>query len=73
MSRQISRLFETNNAEKNINRARRIVLAKGVFDFFLALSIVFVPKLAYDGVIAAVVSKYTGLVSSSISLCKVPI
>jgi hypothetical protein len=59
-------MFETKT-EKKINRARRIVLAKGACDFLFALSIVFLPKLAYDGVIAAVVAKYTGLVRSLIS------
>ena len=62
MSRQVSRMFENNN-EKKQNRARRIVLAKGAFDFLFALSIMFLPKLAYDGIVPALVAKYTGLVS----------
>ncbi|XP_006461344.1 hypothetical protein AGABI2DRAFT_118243 [Agaricus bisporus var. bisporus H97] len=60
MSRQVSRMFENNN-EKKQNRARRIVLAKGAFDFLFALSIMFLPKLAYDGIVPALVAKYTGL------------
>jgi len=44
------------------NRARYVVLLKGVFDVFFALGIMFMPIAAYDGPVPAFVSKVTGLV-----------
>jgi len=44
------------------NRARYVVLLKGVFDVFFALGIMFMPIVAYDGPVPAFVSKVTGLV-----------
>ncbi|KAF8155413.1 hypothetical protein B0H34DRAFT_798603 [Crassisporium funariophilum] len=42
-------------------RARKITFAKGVFDVFLALSLMFFPSLLYDGPITYMISKVTGL------------
>lgn len=61
MSR-ISSIVERNTNSRS-ERARRIVLAKGIFDILLSLSVVFAPMLIYDGPLQAIVSKLTGLVS----------
>jgi len=45
--------------------ARYLVLLKGLFDVALALGIMFVPIVAYDGPVPAFVSKATGLVCPS--------
>ncbi|KAL9712119.1 hypothetical protein Ac2012v2_005196 [Leucoagaricus gongylophorus] len=50
------------------NRARYVVLLKGVFDVFFALGIMFMPIAAYDGPVPAFVSKMTGLVCRRYSL-----
>lgn len=42
--------------------AQKIVLAKGFFDVFLSLSLIFFPSLLYDGPIPKAISSLTGLV-----------
>ncbi len=61
----MSRISSIVQSNKNggTERARRIVLAKGLFDILLSLSIMFAPMVTYDGPLQALVSKLTGLVS----------
>jgi len=47
---------------QHVNRARYVVLFKGVYDMLVAFGIMFMPIVAYDGPIPAFVSKVTGLV-----------
>lgn len=63
MSRYLSTLTQSQTGDhaQQANRARYIVLLKGIFDVFFALGIIFLPIAAYDGPVPAFVSKITGL------------
>ena len=50
------------------SHARKVVFVKGVFDIFLAISVMFFPTFAYSGPVGALVAKMTGLVSTPISM-----
>ncbi|KAF8972044.1 hypothetical protein BDZ97DRAFT_2054202 [Flammula alnicola] len=50
-----------HSAQHHSTAARKIVLANGVFNVLLALSIMFFPILFYDGPLASTISKVTGL------------
>ncbi|KAF9443414.1 hypothetical protein P691DRAFT_797420 [Macrolepiota fuliginosa MF-IS2] len=60
MSFSSSLTQERNNTNQS-DRARYVVLAKGMLDGMVALSIMFFPAVIYDGPVAAVISKFTGL------------
>jgi hypothetical protein len=63
MSRYLTTITRTHtDPSVRANRARYVVLAKGVFNLFLALGIMFLPIAVYDGPVPAFVSKITGLV-----------
>jgi len=49
-------------------QAQKLVLAKGLFDVFLSLSLIFAPGLFWDGILTKAISYATGLVSASCSM-----
>ncbi|TFK34356.1 hypothetical protein BDQ12DRAFT_763620 [Crucibulum laeve] len=57
MSSSMNNILAMPQTEK----ARRIVMAKGIFDVFLSLSLIFFPSLLYDGPVPATISQVTGL------------
>jgi hypothetical protein len=47
--------------------AQKLVMAKGIFDVFLSLSLVFFPSLLYDGPLTKAISAVTTLVCACVS------